>query len=223
MLGVARVQIPENNLDNQQSVRKEDGSSKTVEPQDLLGCNLLALVDGFTPVEDNAVLLETRFEEESVFVVPTDVTGSTNLTLLSLFFGVTATILSLGLLMLGQVVVVDELWEHIPVIHTIEIDMVTLVVEIESSEMSSDELDKETGSSNGLQPKAAGSEIVLHDIASNLRMEYFPKRRCSERDRIRSRIMIKKIDKRLYKRRLMRNLLKFFGGREYWEDLRLLE
>ncbi|GJR51877.1 hypothetical protein Tco_1402398 [Tanacetum coccineum] len=65
--------------------------------------------------------------------------------------------------------------------------------------------------------------IVLHDIASNLRMEYFPKRRCSERDMIRSRIMIKKIDKRLYKRRLMRNLEKFVGGREYGEDLRLLE
>ncbi|GKD78496.1 hypothetical protein Tco_1341117 [Tanacetum coccineum] len=65
--------------------------------------------------------------------------------------------------------------------------------------------------------------IVLHDIASNLRMEYFPKRRCSEQDKIRSRIMIKKIDKRLYKRRLMRNLEKFIGDREYGEDLRLLE
>ncbi|GKB26357.1 hypothetical protein Tco_0865758 [Tanacetum coccineum] len=65
--------------------------------------------------------------------------------------------------------------------------------------------------------------MVLHDIASNLRMEYFPKRRCSERDMTRSRIMIKKIDKRLYKRRLMRNLEKFIGDREYGEDLKLLE
>ncbi|GJR15420.1 hypothetical protein Tco_0798072 [Tanacetum coccineum] len=65
--------------------------------------------------------------------------------------------------------------------------------------------------------------IVLHDIASNLRIEYFPKRRCSEQDRIRSRTMIKKIDRRLYKRRLIWNLEKFVGGREYREDLRLLE
>ncbi|GJW70523.1 hypothetical protein Tco_0127440 [Tanacetum coccineum] len=66
-------------------------------------CDPLSLLDGFTLVEDNAVLLETRFEEESIFVyvVPTDVTGSANLTLLSLFFRVTATKLSLGLLMLG--------------------------------------------------------------------------------------------------------------------------
>ncbi|GKC35612.1 hypothetical protein Tco_1047996 [Tanacetum coccineum] len=63
----------------------------------------------------------------------------------------------------------------------------------------------------------------FHDIASNLRMEYLPKRRWNERDRSRSRIMIKKIDKQLYKRRLMRNLEKFVGGREYGEDLRLLE
>ncbi|GKD33722.1 hypothetical protein Tco_1249231, partial [Tanacetum coccineum] len=144
------------------------------------------------------------------------------------------------------------------VIHTVEINMVTLVVEIKSSEISSDELDKETRSSDGLQPKqedlscvhalnglhlheihvvpnvhqtccrseAGGRSstrsrklpeeakyhqlmcsdelykfcdgtltsvrMVLHDIASNLRMEYFLKRQCSERDRTRSRIMIKK-------------------------------
>ncbi|GJR51876.1 hypothetical protein Tco_1402397, partial [Tanacetum coccineum] len=46
------------------------------------------------------------------------------------------------------------------VIHTIEIDMVTLVVEIKSSEMSSDKLDKETGSSDGLQPKQADLSCV---------------------------------------------------------------
>ncbi|GKD35786.1 hypothetical protein Tco_1251295 [Tanacetum coccineum] len=52
-------------------------------------------------------LLETRFDEEAVFmfVFPEDVTGSVNLTLLSLFFGVTATNLSLELLMLGQAIV----------------------------------------------------------------------------------------------------------------------
>ncbi|GJW89454.1 hypothetical protein Tco_0164794 [Tanacetum coccineum] len=71
-----------------------------------LGCDPLALVDGFTPIEDNIGLLETRFDEEAVFVIvfPKDVTGSVNLTLLSLFFGVTATNLALELLMLGQLV-----------------------------------------------------------------------------------------------------------------------
>ncbi|GKA83718.1 hypothetical protein Tco_0805313 [Tanacetum coccineum] len=69
-----------------------------------VGYDPLALVDGFTPVEDNIGLLETRFDEEAVFVFlfPGDVTGLVNLTLLSLFFGVIATNLSLELLMLGQ-------------------------------------------------------------------------------------------------------------------------
>nr|GEX41891.1 hypothetical protein [Tanacetum cinerariifolium]GEX51052.1 hypothetical protein [Tanacetum cinerariifolium] len=69
-------------------------------------CDPLAIVDGFNPVEDNTCLLETRFDEESVsvFVFPDDVMGSVNLTLLSLFFGVTATNLSLELFMLGQLV-----------------------------------------------------------------------------------------------------------------------
>ncbi|GKA75014.1 hypothetical protein Tco_0781392 [Tanacetum coccineum] len=69
-----------------------------------VGYDPLALVDGFTPVEDNIGLLETRFNEEAVFmfVVPEDVTGLVNLTLLSFFFGVTTTNLSLELLRLGQ-------------------------------------------------------------------------------------------------------------------------
>ncbi|GKD36763.1 hypothetical protein Tco_1256970, partial [Tanacetum coccineum] len=57
------------------------------------------------------------------------------------------------------------------VIHTIEIDIVKLVVEIESFSMSSDESDKETGSSDGLQPKQADpscvhalNELHLHEI-----------------------------------------------------------
>ncbi|GJY22963.1 hypothetical protein Tco_0396621 [Tanacetum coccineum] len=143
MLRAAGVQIPENNLDDLHSSREEDGTSETMDPQDLLGlgvslsgafgflrgtsavvvilvkghafptivkvrpvgCNPQALVNGFTPIEDNIGLLETRFDEEAVFmfVFPEDVTGSVNLTLLSLFFGVTATNLSLELLMLGQV------------------------------------------------------------------------------------------------------------------------
>ncbi|GKE76801.1 hypothetical protein Tco_1542921 [Tanacetum coccineum] len=64
---------------------------------------------------------------------------------------------------------------------------------------------------------------VLHDIASNLRMDYLPKRRWSNLDRQGSRIIIKAIDKLQLKRRLMRSLEKFVGGGDYGNDLRLLE
>ncbi|GJV01702.1 hypothetical protein Tco_1335271 [Tanacetum coccineum] len=64
---------------------------------------------------------------------------------------------------------------------------------------------------------------VLHDIASSLEMDYLPKRRWSKLDRKRSRIMIKAIDQQLFERRLMGNLEKFVGGREYGNDFRLLE
>nr|GEW95564.1 hypothetical protein [Tanacetum cinerariifolium] len=61
---------------------------------------------------------------------------------------------------------------------------------------------------------------ILHDIASNLRMDFLPKRRWSTLDRQRSRIMIKVIDKFLLQIRLMRSLEKFVGGRDYEEDFR---
>ncbi|GJR76755.1 copia protein [Tanacetum coccineum] len=64
---------------------------------------------------------------------------------------------------------------------------------------------------------------VLHDIASSLEMDYLPTRRWSKLDRKRSRIMIKAIDQQLFERRLMRNLEKFIGGREYRNDFMLLE
>ncbi|GJX78482.1 hypothetical protein Tco_0326631 [Tanacetum coccineum] len=64
---------------------------------------------------------------------------------------------------------------------------------------------------------------VLHDIASSLEMDYLPKRIWSKLDKKRSRIMIKAIDQHLFERRLMRNLEKFIGGREYGNDFRLLE
>nr|GEV93951.1 hypothetical protein [Tanacetum cinerariifolium] len=64
---------------------------------------------------------------------------------------------------------------------------------------------------------------VLHDISNNLRMDYLPKRKWSNLDRKRPRIMIKAIDQQLFKRRLMRNLEKFVKGREYRNDFRLLE
>ncbi|GJX57456.1 hypothetical protein Tco_0287353 [Tanacetum coccineum] len=57
------------------------------------------------------------------------------------------------------------------VIHTVETDIVKLMVEIESFGMSSDEFDKDTGSSDGLQPKKADlscvhalNELHLHEI-----------------------------------------------------------
>ncbi|GJS38247.1 hypothetical protein Tco_0563290, partial [Tanacetum coccineum] len=64
---------------------------------------------------------------------------------------------------------------------------------------------------------------VLHDIDSNLRMDHLPKKRWSSLDKKRSRIMINAIDQLLLERRLMRSLKKFVGGRDYGEDLRLLE
>ncbi|GJV91935.1 hypothetical protein Tco_1539748 [Tanacetum coccineum] len=64
---------------------------------------------------------------------------------------------------------------------------------------------------------------VLHDIASSLEMDYLPKRTWSKLDRKRSHIMIKAIDQQLFERRLMRNLKKFIGGREYGNDSRMLE
>ncbi|GKG10668.1 hypothetical protein Tco_0342068, partial [Tanacetum coccineum] len=64
---------------------------------------------------------------------------------------------------------------------------------------------------------------ILHDIASNPRMDYLPKKRCSSLNRKRSRIIIKAIDQLLVERRLMRSLEKFVGGRDYEEDLRLLQ
>ncbi|GJZ77689.1 hypothetical protein Tco_0642361 [Tanacetum coccineum] len=60
---------------------------------------------------------------------------------------------------------------------------------------------------------------VLNDIASNLEMDYLPKRYWSNMEMKRSRIMVKAIDKMLFERRLMRNLEKFVGGRDYGNDL----
>nr|GEV60606.1 hypothetical protein [Tanacetum cinerariifolium] len=64
---------------------------------------------------------------------------------------------------------------------------------------------------------------VLHDIAANLDMDYLPKRHWSNLEMKRSRIMVKAIDKLLFERRLMRNLEKFVGARDYGIDLQLLK
>ncbi|GKD41344.1 hypothetical protein Tco_1261551 [Tanacetum coccineum] len=72
-----------------------------------------------------------------------------------------------------EVLMIDELSivETDKVIHTVESDMVKLVVEIECFGKSFDEFDKETGSSDGLQPKQADVSCVhalnephLHEI-----------------------------------------------------------
>ncbi|GKE92290.1 hypothetical protein Tco_1573385 [Tanacetum coccineum] len=63
----------------------------------------------------------------------------------------------------------------------------------------------------------------LHEIVARIRMEYLPMRKWSNLDKKRARVMVQDIDKQLYERRLMRNLEKFVGGREYGNDLRLLE
>nr|GEV24430.1 hypothetical protein [Tanacetum cinerariifolium] len=61
--------------------------------------------------------------------------------------------------------------------------------------------------------------MVLHDIAYSLEIDYLPKRHWSNLEKKRSRIMIKAIDKLLFKRRLMRNLEKFVCVHDYGNDL----
>ncbi|GJV63627.1 hypothetical protein Tco_1474455 [Tanacetum coccineum] len=63
----------------------------------------------------------------------------------------------------------------------------------------------------------------LKDMANNLEMGYnsvMPRRRWSNLDKKRSRIMVKDINRQLLERRLLRSLEKFVGGREYEEDLK---
>ncbi|GKA83064.1 hypothetical protein Tco_0789812 [Tanacetum coccineum] len=72
-----------------------------------------------------------------------------------------------------EVLMIDELSivETDKVTHTVVTDMVKLMVEIEGFGKSFDEFDKETGSSDGLQPKQADLSCVhalnephLHEI-----------------------------------------------------------
>ncbi|GKA73251.1 hypothetical protein Tco_0779467 [Tanacetum coccineum] len=67
---------------------------------------------------------------------------------------------------------------------------------------------------------------TLKDMVNNLEMGYtsvMQRRRWSNLDKKRSRIMIKDIDCQLLDRRLMRSLEKFVGGRYYEENPRLLQ
>ncbi|GJX46344.1 hypothetical protein Tco_0271534 [Tanacetum coccineum] len=75
--------------------------------------------------------------------------------------------------LLKEVLMIDELSivETDKVIHTMETDMVKLVVEIECFGMSFDEFDTETKSSDGFQPKQEDLSCVhaliephLHEI-----------------------------------------------------------
>ncbi|GJY50264.1 hypothetical protein Tco_0441111 [Tanacetum coccineum] len=54
---------------------------------------------------------------------------------------------------------------------------------------------------------------ALSDIATGIQMDYLPKRRCTNQDKRRARVMINAIDRKLRDRRLMRSLEKFVGGR----------
>ncbi|GKE91332.1 hypothetical protein Tco_1572427 [Tanacetum coccineum] len=97
------------------------------------------------------------------------------------------TLEQLNLILIGKIQIVDQLREDIPievlmidelsivetdkVNHTVETDMMKLVVEIECFGVNFDEFDKETGSSDELQPKQAGLNCVhalnephLHEI-----------------------------------------------------------
>ncbi|GJT08957.1 hypothetical protein Tco_0843419 [Tanacetum coccineum] len=81
----------------------------------------------------------------------------------------------LNLILVGKIQIVDQLREDIPikvlmideltivetdkVNHTVETDMMKLVVEIECFGVNFDEFDKETGSSDELQPKQAVSQF----------------------------------------------------------------
>nr|GEY12580.1 hypothetical protein [Tanacetum cinerariifolium] len=55
----------------------------------------------------------------------------------------------------------------------------------------------------------------LYTFKEGIRMEYLPMRKWSSLDKKRARVMVHKIDKQLYQRRLMWNLEKFVGGRIY--------
>nr|GFA24952.1 hypothetical protein [Tanacetum cinerariifolium] len=72
-----------------------------------------------------------------------------------------------------EVLMIDFLsvGENDRVNHTVEIDIVKLVVEMESYDMSFDEFDQETRSSDGLQPMQVGLSCIhalnephLHEI-----------------------------------------------------------
>nr|GEX83009.1 hypothetical protein [Tanacetum cinerariifolium] len=181
MLGAARVQIPKNNLDDIHSSREEDGTSKTIDLKDLLdsllladidliilGCDPLGLVDGFTPVEDNAgcdppALVDgfTPVEDNA------GMDGWENKRCSELM-----TDNHWMDKWLKEVLMIDwlSIVETDKMIHTVDTDIVKLV-EIESFGMGFDKFDKEPVSVDELQLGQADlscvhalNEIHLHEI-----------------------------------------------------------
>ncbi|GKA14661.1 hypothetical protein Tco_0694307 [Tanacetum coccineum] len=75
MLGASGVQIPQNNLDNLQSIREENGTSEIVDPQDCLGSLVLEVLDSTlvdlllepTYLDAFGLLLYTLSSEVGVF------------------------------------------------------------------------------------------------------------------------------------------------------------
>nr|GFB78101.1 hypothetical protein [Tanacetum cinerariifolium] len=56
VLGASRVQIPQDDLDNLQSIReKEDGATEVSDPRDVPGSILLAVID-FTTLGEDAII-----------------------------------------------------------------------------------------------------------------------------------------------------------------------
>ncbi|GJZ56906.1 hypothetical protein Tco_0612400 [Tanacetum coccineum] len=64
---------------------------------------------------------------------------------------------------------------------------------------------------------------ALNDRLKGIRMEYLPQTFWSQRDKVNARAMIQAIDKRLKTRRIFWSLERFVGGRQYGDDLRLLQ
>ncbi|GJZ99276.1 hypothetical protein Tco_0671827 [Tanacetum coccineum] len=64
---------------------------------------------------------------------------------------------------------------------------------------------------------------ALNDRLKGIRMEYLPQTFWSQRDKVNARAMIQAIDKRLKTRRIFGSLERFVGGRQYGDDLRLLQ
>ncbi|GJY78882.1 hypothetical protein Tco_0484683 [Tanacetum coccineum] len=64
---------------------------------------------------------------------------------------------------------------------------------------------------------------ALNDIATGIKMEYLLKRRWTNQDKRRARVMINVIKRKLRDKRMMRSLEKFVRGRPYEEYLHLLQ
>nr|GEX95551.1 hypothetical protein [Tanacetum cinerariifolium] len=231
MLGAVRVQILENNLNNLYSLREEDETSETMDPQDIMGsllladidliilgldvsvsrtlgclrgtsvvviilvqghayptivkvrpvgCDPLALLDGFTPIEDNigcdplALLDGFTPVEDNIDPSPscrtTKVKVLKELPKVSMDRDVTTAdkndiiwlMASIGSLpcLNTRIVRSESSWGNS------ETDIVKLVVEIESFGMIFDDFDKETVSFDELQLKQVHLKVLMMDWLS---------------------------------------------------------